>query len=113
METFDFFFAAVWQQALDRKRDVVPDLEAYIAQRRDTSGCKPCWALIEYANHLDLPEEVMEHDVVRALGEAANDLVTWSNVGSFLDRTQPYAHPIIHRTSSPTMSSRHAATRTI
>lgn len=32
------------------------------------------------ANNLDIPDEVMYHPVVRSLGEAANDLVTWSNV---------------------------------
>ena len=46
------------------------------------SGCKPCWALIEYAYNLDLPDEVMEHPTILALGEAANDLVTWSNVST-------------------------------
>ena len=80
METMDFFFQAVTQQALDRANGVVPDLDSYIALRRDTSGCKPCWALIEYAYNLDIPEEVMEHPTILALGEAANDLVTWSNV---------------------------------
>ncbi|EIW78546.1 terpenoid synthase [Coniophora puteana RWD-64-598 SS2] len=79
VETFDFFFQAVHQQASDREAGAIPDLESYIALRRDTSGCKPCWALIEYAYNLDLPAEVMDHPVVRALGEAANDLVTWSN----------------------------------
>lgn len=79
IETMDFFFQSVTQQALDRATGVIPDLESYIALRRDTSGCKPCWALIEYANNLDIPDEVMEHPVVRSLGEAANDLVTWSN----------------------------------
>ncbi|TFK19578.1 terpenoid synthase [Coprinopsis marcescibilis] len=79
IETFDFFFQSVTQQALDRAQGEIPDLESYITLRRDTSGCKPCWALIEYANNLDLPEEVMDHPVVRALGEATNDLVTWSN----------------------------------
>lgn len=44
------------------------------------SGCKPCWALIEYAYNLHIPEEVMEHPTILALGEATNDLVTWSNV---------------------------------
>ena len=67
------------QQALDRD-GAIPDLESYIALRRDTSGCKPCWALIEYANNLDIPDEIMEHPIIRSLGEAANDLVTWSNV---------------------------------
>lgn len=79
IETFDFFFQAVAQQALDRASGVIPDLESYIALRRDTSGCRPCWALIEYANNLDIPDEVMEHPLIRGLGDAANDLVTWSN----------------------------------
>ena len=32
------------------------------------------------ANNLDIPDEVMEDPIIRSLGEAANDLVTWSNV---------------------------------
>lgn len=80
MSTMDLFFQAITIQAKDRREGVIPDLDSYIGVRRDTSGCKPCWALIEYANGLDLPDEVMDHPVVKALGEAANDLVTWSNV---------------------------------
>jgi hypothetical protein len=38
IETFDFFFQSVTQQALDRASGVIPDLESYIALRRDTSG---------------------------------------------------------------------------
>lgn len=84
------FFQAVRQQALDRANSTIPDLESYIALRQDTSGCKPSWALIEYAYHLDIPDDVMNHPIIRSLGEAANDLVTWSNVQystSYLDRT--------------------------
>ncbi|KAF8905261.1 isoprenoid synthase domain-containing protein [Gymnopilus junonius] len=79
IETFDFFFQSVTQQALDRATGVIPDLESYIALRRDTSGCKPCWALIEFAYNLNIPDEVMDHPTIHNLGEAANDLVTWSN----------------------------------
>ena len=78
--TLLLFFDAVSRQAQDRATGQVPDLESYIELRRDTSGCKPCWALIAYANNLDLPDEVMDHPLVVSLGEAANDLVTWSNV---------------------------------
>ncbi|KAJ7906287.1 isoprenoid synthase domain-containing protein [Mycena leptocephala] len=73
IETFDFFFQSVTQQALDRDAGIIPDLESYIALRRDTSGKYP------YANNLDIPDEVMEHPLIASLGEAANDLVTWSN----------------------------------
>ena len=40
-ETMDFFFQAVTQQALDRQADIVPDLESYIALRRDTRYVLP------------------------------------------------------------------------
>ncbi|EPQ52189.1 terpenoid synthase [Gloeophyllum trabeum ATCC 11539] len=79
IQTFDDFFHAVFQQAIDRKNGVVPDLESYITLRRDTSGCRPCFALIEYANNLHLPDEVMSHPIIRSLEDASNDLVTWSN----------------------------------
>jgi len=82
METMSLFFQAVHLQAIDRTNGTTPDLESYISQRRDTSGCKPCWALIEYANNLDIPDEVMEHPIIQSLGEAANDLVTWSNAST-------------------------------
>jgi len=80
VQTMDLFFEAVTTQARDRAAGVIPSIEDYIIVRRDTSGCKPCWALIEYANGLDLPDEVMEHPIIQSLDEAANDLVTWSNV---------------------------------
>ncbi|OAX41622.1 terpenoid synthase [Rhizopogon vinicolor AM-OR11-026] len=78
IETMDLFFQAVHMQAIDRAKGIVPDLESYISLRRDTSGCKPCWALIEYANNLDIPDEVMEHPIIQNLGEAANDLDIFS-----------------------------------
>lgn len=79
IDTFDLFFQAVTQQAKDRHSGDVQDLESYIALRRNTSGCKPCWALIEYAYGLDIPDVVMAHQSLEDMGEAANDIVTWSN----------------------------------
>ncbi|KAF9261191.1 terpenoid synthase [Marasmius fiardii PR-910] len=78
-ETLQFFFEAVKIQAEARDSDVIPDLESYIDVRRDTSGCKPCWALIEYALDIDLPEFVATDPVIMALNQYTNDLVTWSN----------------------------------
>ncbi|KAG9315373.1 isoprenoid synthase domain-containing protein [Chiua virens] len=79
IHTMDLFFIAVAKQADDRCQWTYPDLESYITVRRDTSGCKPCFALIEYAARIDLPDEVMSHPVIMAMEEATNDLVTWSN----------------------------------
>ncbi|KAG6810286.1 hypothetical protein H0H92_012584 [Tricholoma furcatifolium] len=78
-ETLGLFFEAVNIQAKARDADVIPDLESYIDVRRDTSGCKPCWALIEYALDIDLPDFVIEHPVIQNLNRWTNDLVTWSN----------------------------------
>ena len=52
IDTFELYFNAVTQQNKDKMSNTIPDLESYIATRRDTSGCKPCWALIEYANNV-------------------------------------------------------------
>ena len=70
-----------------------------------STGCKPCWALIEwvylplsliitsdllalfafagrfrYALDIDLPDFVVNHPLIDALNQGTNDLVTWSNV---------------------------------
>ncbi|KAF8163642.1 isoprenoid synthase domain-containing protein [Crassisporium funariophilum] len=78
-ETLELFFEAVNIQARARDEGIIPDLESYIDVRRDTSGCKPCWALIEYALDIDLPDFVIEHPIIEALNQGTNDLVTWSN----------------------------------
>ncbi|KAK7038245.1 terpene cyclase [Favolaschia claudopus] len=78
-ETLELFFEAVNVQAQMRDTDCVADLESYISLRRDTSGCKPCWALIEYALDIDLPDFVVEDPIIMALNQSTNDLVTWSN----------------------------------
>ncbi|KAL0573670.1 Alpha-muurolene synthase [Marasmius crinis-equi] len=78
-ETFELFFNTVNQQARARDAGKIPTLEEYINIRRDTSGCKPCWALIEYGLDIDLPPIVANNPTIRALGQHTNDLVTWSN----------------------------------
>ncbi|KAG1731134.1 isoprenoid synthase domain-containing protein [Suillus lakei] len=75
----NLFFIAVAKQADDRTNGHVPDLETYIAMRRNTGGCLPCFTLIEYAAQIDLPDEVMSHPVILAMEEAANDHICWTN----------------------------------
>ena len=105
IHTMSLSFKAVVTQAYDRATGVIPNLEDYIVVRRDTSGCKPCLALIEYANGWDLPDEVMEHRIIQSLDEAVNDLVSWSNVSI---RTRLFVFPgfslsTFSRTSSHTI----------
>ncbi|TFK27829.1 terpene synthase [Coprinopsis marcescibilis] len=75
----DLFFQSVVTQTRNRALGVVPDIESYIAIRRDNSGCKPCFQLAEFAAGIDLPDEIIQHPIIQSLEEASNDLVTWSN----------------------------------
>jgi len=87
----------------------------------EASGCKPCWAFIEwvytsvkdhicdsfppsshrYAVGIDLPDYVAENPVIEVLGQYTNDLVTWSNVSVHLNLDK-YSENSCHwsRTSS-------------
>ncbi|KAJ7193850.1 terpenoid synthase [Mycena pura] len=78
-EAMALFFEAVNVEAKQRDTDAIPDLESFIALRRDTSGCKSCWVLIEYGLDIDLPDYVVADPVMQALNKSTNDLVTWSN----------------------------------
>lgn len=80
VDTLELYFKAIMQQAADRAAKRVPELEAYISLRRDTSGCKTGFSLIEYAAGIDLPDEVVEHPVIQSLLDATNDSVSWANV---------------------------------
>ena len=112
IHTMDLFFIAVVKQADDRANGRIPDLESYITVRRDTSGCKPCFALIEYAARIDLPDEIMSHPVIMAMEESTNDLVTWSNVSHASPLVRLRRLIRIPRTSFPTTSSNLDAIRT-
>lgn len=79
LSTLDVFFWAIGIQAHARKNHIILSLDTYVTLRRDSSGCRPCWALIEVANHLNIPDYVMEHPAIRKLGDETNDLVAWSN----------------------------------
>jgi alpha-muurolene/germacrene-A/gamma-muurolene synthase len=83
LETLEQFFESVNLQAQARDAGIIPDLESYIDVRRDTSGCKSAFDLIEYSMGIDLPEYVHEHPVIEALKQGSNDLVTWSNVSDY------------------------------
>ncbi|KAF9237782.1 isoprenoid synthase domain-containing protein [Melanogaster broomeanus] len=72
-------YAAVAKQVDDRANGHIPDLESYIALRRNTSGMKPSFALVEYAARIDLSDEVQAHPVIKGMEEAANDFASWSN----------------------------------
>jgi hypothetical protein len=60
---------------------VVPDLESYIQLRRDSSGLRMMFDLIEIAEGLVLPGEAVEGGAVGRLTQCAMDIVAWSTAG--------------------------------
>ncbi|KAJ7865773.1 isoprenoid synthase domain-containing protein [Mycena olivaceomarginata] len=79
MHSLEAFFEGLEKQAKDRLVGKVPSFDTYIDLRGDTSGCRPCFVLIEYANNLRLPSRIMKDAIIQQLGDYANDLVAWSN----------------------------------
>ncbi|KAG2753035.1 terpenoid synthase [Suillus brevipes Sb2] len=77
IHTMDLYFIAGAKEVDNRTKKYIHDLESYVTFRRDTSGCKICFALIEYAAQIDLPDET--HPIMMAAEDAANDHISWSN----------------------------------
>ncbi|KAG1884308.1 isoprenoid synthase domain-containing protein [Suillus subluteus] len=76
IHSMDLWFISV---AKERAKGHVNNVESYIKLRHDLSGIKPCFALIEFASQIDLPDEVISHLVIMTLEKATNDFVAWSN----------------------------------
>ncbi|KAG0704562.1 isoprenoid synthase domain-containing protein [Suillus ampliporus] len=79
IHTMDLWFISAAKEVDNRAKGVVNDVESYIDLRRDLSGCKSCFALIEFVSNIYLPDDVVSHPVIMALEESANDFVSWSN----------------------------------
>jgi hypothetical protein len=80
IRAIELFISAVAKNLDDRAKGHMYNLESFLTLRRDLVGTKPCFALIEFAARIDLPDEVMSHPVVMALENATLDHVVWSNV---------------------------------
>jgi hypothetical protein len=104
------YFEGIHEQAQYRMDGTVPDFDTYVEMRRETSGCRPVFDLIEYSLDMELPDAVVEHPVIVALNDGANDLVTWSNVSARLVATPisicKWLTKSAHRIYSHTMSNK-------
>ncbi|KAI5990816.1 terpenoid synthase [Pisolithus marmoratus] len=66
-------------QSRNRSQDRIPSVDEFILMRRATIGGAMVEAIVEYSLDLDLPDEVFEHPIIRAMSDATNDLMTWPN----------------------------------
>ncbi|KIK52964.1 hypothetical protein GYMLUDRAFT_179557 [Collybiopsis luxurians FD-317 M1] len=93
----NLFFQAVNKQAQYRQAESIPDLDSYISERRDTGALKPCWALIEYANNLHIPDHILNSPIVREMEDIANDVICYTNdlVSYPVEHSKGHTHNII------------------
>lgn len=93
-KTFQRHFLKVWedymkgtaQQAEDRDKAHVRDIQSYFQLRRQTSGILPSFAMLEMDK--ELPDCVLEHPVIKELQLIAMDLIIISNVREKYKRTK-------------------------
>jgi hypothetical protein len=64
-------------QAEDRDHGEIRDIKSYFAIRRENTGLKPSYAIIEV--HLNLPERVHSDPIIERLYLAAVDLILIAN----------------------------------
>jgi hypothetical protein len=74
----DYATGCIWE-AYNRADEIVPSIIEYTEMRRKTSALYIFFDLIELAEHIDLPAEVLEHEHIRNLKLLANDGVAWFN----------------------------------
>jgi hypothetical protein len=74
----DYASGCVWE-ARNRATNTIPSVIEYTEMRRKTSALYIFFDLIELADHVSLPPEVLEHEHIRNLKLLANDGVAWFN----------------------------------
>ncbi|KAF8514896.1 isoprenoid synthase domain-containing protein, partial [Hysterangium stoloniferum] len=52
---------------------------SFLPLRRDNSGCRPCFELLEYSFGIELPGFVMDDPSIILLSNCANDFIALSN----------------------------------
>ncbi|KAF8884017.1 terpenoid synthase [Infundibulicybe gibba] len=74
---FQLYTDSVVQQAEDRTRGYIRDIESYFDVRRDTIGAKPSFAICEI--HMDLPDYVLTDPTIMKLTSACIDMLIIGN----------------------------------
>jgi hypothetical protein len=67
------------EQAEDRGTARIRDVKSYFEIRRRTIGALPSFTILEMG--MDLPDDVVEHPVIKALKALAVDMAIIANVG--------------------------------
>ncbi|KAG6875356.1 hypothetical protein C0993_009621 [Termitomyces sp. T159_Od127] len=73
IEAMDQFTAATAQQAQERSRYVIKNVDEYFLFRRNAIGAKPAFEVLDFA--LNLPDKVFEDPVIQRLSDVCVDLI--------------------------------------
>lgn len=79
IRTFEEYAEGCVWEARNRANGIVPALDDYLNWRRQTSALYIFFDLIELADHVEMPVEVLNHPAIRELKTIANDGVAWFN----------------------------------
>jgi len=74
----DFFAACRWD-AENRAHKRIPDVRAYIENRRNSVANPMSFDLLDLSRHVEFPAEIYESQPFQALLQVANDIVAWHN----------------------------------
>ncbi|KAG1886764.1 terpenoid synthase [Suillus subluteus] len=75
--TMDEYLEGVVQQAIDRSRHHIRDIQSYFDVRRRTICVRPSYALLELG--LDIPDEVISHPTIEDMVVASMDMIIFAN----------------------------------
>ncbi|MEH1821252.1 MAG: terpene synthase family protein [Nostoc sp.] len=74
----DYFCGCV-QEANNRAKGIVPDVNTYIKIRRSSVGVYAVLALAEFCNQFMIPDVLRNHYLVKKLELITIDIISWSN----------------------------------
>lgn len=77
LSTFEDYMDAVIQEATDRSKGLIRDIESYLAYRRLSAGPYPTFFFLHL--DMDIPADVLEHPMIQRLTILAGDMLVILN----------------------------------
>ncbi|KAG6883541.1 hypothetical protein C0992_008520, partial [Termitomyces sp. T32_za158] len=77
IQSFDQYTASVVEQALDRTRGYIRNIDEYFLVRRETIGAKPAFWILQFG--LNLPEDVFDDPIIQRLTISCTDMLILGN----------------------------------
>ncbi|MBD2440394.1 terpene synthase family protein [Nostoc sp. FACHB-110] len=79
INSFQGYFDGCVQEAANRAQGITPDIESYIKTRSLSSAGDMTVELIEFCNHLTIPDVLRKHEIVQKLKQRTINILAWCN----------------------------------